>query len=72
MDFWISHGFQDFGLDFWISGWISMTVYEISRVSDPSDVAQQKIEVVSLKQAFPGPEVWQVLFTILTCPGYMV
>ena len=36
MDFWISHGFQDFGLDFWISGWISMTVYEISRVSDPS------------------------------------
>ena len=37
MDFWISHGFQDFGLDFWISGWISMTVYEISRVSDPSE-----------------------------------
>ena len=36
MDFWISHGFQDFGLDFWISGWISVPVYEISRVSDPS------------------------------------
>ena len=27
---------------------------------------KQKIEVVSLKQAFPGPEVWQVLFTIFT------
>ena len=28
--------------------------------------SKQKIEVVSLKQAFPGPEVWQVLFTIFT------
>ena len=36
------------------------------------DVVQQKIEVVSLKQAFPVPEVWQVLFTILTGLGNMV
>ena len=36
------------------------------------DAVQQKIEVVSLKQAFPGPEVWQVLFTILTGPGNML
>ena len=36
---WISNGFQDFpwiSRDFWISGWISVTLYEISRVSDPS------------------------------------
>ena len=30
------------------------------------DAVQQKIEVVSLKQAFSGPEVWQALFTIFT------
>ena len=36
------------------------------------DAVQQKIEVVNLKQAFPGPEVWQVLFTILTGSGNMV
>ena len=32
---WISNGFQDFpwiSRDFWISGWISVTLYEISRV----------------------------------------
>ena len=32
------------------------------------DAVQQKIEAVSLKQAFPGPQGWQVLFTILTGP----
>ena len=36
------------------------------------DAVQQKIEVVCLKQAFPGPEMWQVLFTILTGPGNML
>ena len=49
MDFWISHGFQDFGLDFWISGWISVPVYEISRVSDPSHSVQEIVESLQCK-----------------------
>ena len=43
--------------------------YSLHNYSSHCCVVQQKIEVVSLKQAFPGPEVWQALFTILTGSG---